>query len=82
MKKKNKNKIKFTKEDIEYILARKLLDYEYEFISKAIPAMRDDSKILVAWGRRGMSRTKLMNESFILNGLIADDVIFEEASHD
>jgi len=81
MKKKSKNKIKFTKEDIEYILDRKLLDFEYDFIVKAIEAKRNNSTALIMWAR-GSGKTRLRNETTVLGSIVSDDVIFEEAHYD
>ena len=81
MKNKNKNKIKFTKEDIEYILGRDLLDFEYDFITKAVPNIRNNGYLCVLWAR-GNHKTRLRRETTILSSIITDDIIFEEVHHD
>ena len=66
---------KVTKEDIEKIIDRKLLDFEYEAIIYYLKAFREGKKLIVG---RSNNKTKLTNEAIVLNGILPEKVIFDE----
>lgn len=65
------------KRDIEKIIGRELLDFEYEFIAKCITATRKGKKVRICYGRHN-GRTRLRNEITILDGILPQQVIFDE----
>lgn len=69
--------MKFSKEDIEQIIGRKLLDWEYEAIVEYVKAQREGKKIILG---RQSQKTRLFDEATILNGIIPKEIIFEEAT--
>ena len=69
--------MKWSKEQIENIIGRKLLDFEYEFIDKYIKSKEERRKLDVFFARRN-GRTRLIEEANLLYRLKAKAITVDE----
>ena len=66
---------KICKEAIEYIVDRKLTDFEYKFIANYLIAKRQNKKMVIFFGRH-QGRVLLFNDTMMLNKILPYEIEF------